>query len=294
MKKLLSFLSISLFLGFISQHETKAEQTNDTGRSIIPGGGLPPLPAQFAGMTNLEIHPGLRLLAIYQFKDSKVAFTCVGGLFQTDTNEWSITLPEHLFPKDGTNEHTYVFRIARPDSGRIDGCVGPIIASSKDMHGCDIAIAKAVGNLTPIRGFSTLFSETNGTVIAFSNGDPLTVRGKQVTTLRSHITGKPVKILGYGLRPTAKLRLAYDMRPTRARPEDIDEEYPLIIVEEPVMAGKSGTAFVDEHGRIFLISRVVPMSGTMRQEETVFQQLFGRPSSGITFLTGPFALEPEN
>src|ERR1044072_7609867 len=118
---------------------------------------LPDLPEAFRDMTAEDPFPGLVPAAVYRFKDNKVSFACVGTLYRSCTNSWDIIVPEHLFSlKEKNPDYSYVVRIARPDSHHIDGFIGKVKMRSKNIYGCDIAIAAVSSNAAPVKGFSSL------------------------------------------------------------------------------------------------------------------------------------------
>ncbi|MDO8482992.1 MAG: hypothetical protein Q7S86_04205 [bacterium] len=297
MRKLVSTILAGLIfvIAAVYCQTVHAEQTNVT-TSLKSGFDLPALPPQFDGMTtNNDVHSGITTLAIYQYrrsdqsKQSEAAFACVGNLFQTGKDEFSLLLPEHVFKADGDKEYTYAFRVVRPDSRRIDGYVGEIVMKSIDFFGCDIVLASISTKPTPIKGFSTILGR-DGLVIVFT--DKVTTRGLRITKLRSHITGKPVTIIGYALKPTEKLKEFTGKKDYAGKVLTIDEERPLIAIEESYMGGKSGSAFVDEHDRIFFVHRALKNdSGELQEEEAIFKERFGRLPKGITLITGPIMVE---
>lgn len=245
-----------------------------------PAVSLPPLPEQFDRMTNADVFPGLTPVAIYRYRasDQRVMFTAIGSLFRTDTNSYGIIVSEHLYGIEGGTECIYAFRIARPDSRRIDGFLGNIVMSSGDMYGCDIAIATVTNSPTPIKTFSTISSAPESTVL-IGYTDDVAVDRLRIKTLRSLITGISVPVVGYGLIEA------------RAR-DDAGDHQAMLAIEEPGMEGKSGTVFFDRYDRIFLVSRG-PVALWQAGEETAFLDRFGHLPKGITLVTGPIKLLPK-
>lgn len=251
---------------------------------------VPPLPEPFWGITNTQVIPGLKPVALYRCISNTMSFSGVGNLIQSNTNEWSVILSEHMYLPNNSGEVTYAFRIARPDSQEVSGYLGDITMKSADFFGCDMAVAKVVSRPTPVKTFSKM-DERGNLVICYS--DVVTAKKLPVRKLRSSITGRSVRVLGYGLKSNPILLKFTTNTNNIGKAIDVGEERPLIAIDEPQLEGKSGTAFVDEYGRIFIISGAIKdMSEQHKSGILEFEKVFGFTPKGITLITGPIELDP--
>jgi len=281
MKKLLHWMTILALVAMIS--ESKAVQTNYVG--------LIDSPPQFAEMSaNTNIFPGLYPAAIYRFKDNKVNFACMGSMFQEGTNSFSIILPEHVFNAKEPEDYAYGVRIMRPDNHRIDGFVGNIEMKSTDIFGCDMVIAGVTNCPVPIKRFSKR-SNIKNIIVAYTS--TIISKGKEVRQLRSLVTGKPAKILGYGFKPTEQLLKLTHMNPM-GQTVTVDEDHPLIAIEDATIEGDSGGAYFDENRRIFIVSGSVEVSARMLKTDKGDLIRIPDKTIRITLLTGPVMLENES
>ncbi|HEY9584102.1 MAG TPA: hypothetical protein VJI33_00770 [Candidatus Paceibacterota bacterium] len=199
-----------------------------------------PLPEPFEGLLKANLVSGLFPAAIYTYSNGLVTFACVGTAFQSGASSFSVIVCEHIFPKG--EDLCYCIRIANKSSNNVVGFISKIELSSKDLKGCDAVVATIERGEKKIKGFSLLDAENNYAKITFTNS--VVISKMSVTNLRSLITGKPVKILGYGRRAGR-------------------EERPLIAAESKNTKGYSGSGYVDEHGRLFVLHGGMPQNGTI-------------------------------
>ena len=199
-----------------------------------------PLPQPFDDLLKTNLVDGLFPAAVYTYSNGMVTFACVGTVFQSDTNSFNIIVCEHIFPKG--EDLCYCVRIANKSSNNVVGFISKIELSSKDLKGTDAVVAAIERGEKKIKGFSLLDVHDNHANFTFTNS--VVVGKMSVTNLRSLITGKPVKILGYGLRAG------------RA-------ERPLIAAESKNTKGYSGSGYVDEHGRLFVLHGGIPGKDTI-------------------------------
>jgi len=249
------------------------------------------LPPQFADMTNEDVLPGLFPAAVYEFRNGLLRFGCVGSVFKSGTNEISVILPEHVFSTNNGPGAAYAIRIARPDSHKIDGFVGKIEMTSTDLYGCDIVIAQLVSEPAVITNFSKITDDT-GIVIGYSQS--LNIRKKEVRRLRSVISGKYFDVIGCGLQKTKQLETIATNALNIGKIIQIDDDHPLVAIEETAMSGRSGSPYIDDNKRIFIIHSGLDYGGSRRkEEEAVFMRLFHRPLKGMTLVSGPVWLDPQ-
>lgn len=280
--KNLPVLFITALLGLLAVSCTTTPKSAPTMPGPARSGFDSSLPEAFAGITNTSLLPGFLPVAIYQIQSNQAIYACVGTVFQTGSNKFSVLLPEHLFMKTSGPEATYGIRLARPDSGKIDAFVGDIRFTSRSFNGHDIVVANVSASNAVVTNFVTSSRRTKTEIVPKTH---VVILGKLVTGLRSLITNKPVRVIGYGFDPLSAMDKSA---------EELAKTPPMLIIDEPSAPGQSGTPYVDEHRRIFVLNRaLVPEVNEAAgdQLDALYFQVSGQHLRGASLLNGPVTFE---
>ena len=239
-----------------------------------------PLPEQFAGISQTSSWPHLMPAAIYRYQDAKIAFVCIGTVFRTGTNQSKIIFPDHMIRDDIYTEVKYAVRLARPDSKILFGFIQNIEQCSTNFGGKDIAIGSIgsspvpIEHLRPVKGVD----DDGGTFIESSAAFFKNVGSTNLTSL---ITGQRAPILGMAIVLNSP-KHGIQTRETN------------VWVELPSTEGMSGSAFIDEYQRIFLLqSRLDPEKPQTKKIIETFAKKYGRSISTISVLTAPISIEKQ-
>jgi hypothetical protein len=227
-------------------------------------------------MTSADVYPGLWPVATYGYSNNMVSPAGVGTMFKSDTNSFSIILPEHMFVKKF--EGVYIVRSARPNIENAIGFLEKIVLTGSNYHGLDIVVATLGTNQTFITNVvSTERVNPKYTVLV----DAVISKGKEVRKLRSLITGEEATVLGYDTQIQSEV------------PEIPKEDYPQIIINLKSSVGQSGSAFIDEYGRIFILSQsyVENDNPTIKAMGEFFFKKNGKKMEGATVVVGPIELK---
>ncbi len=248
-----------------------------------------PLPQpQFEGLTDSDVYPGVYLAAVYRFKTGATAFGCVAAVYQSGPTNFEIILPKHLFSKDKKLgfEGCYAVRIVRPDGG-IFGFIDKLYPSKK---GSDIVIGTIqLGTKNPpIVKDVTDLALPGIPYIKISS--TVTMSDKEVKNLHSFITGKEIRIIGYGFELQPNELVATNETGT----ELILKEKPhqCIVIDRHTVSGSSGSPYFDQNGRIFIIHGV-SLEIDKKLADAVNTELIERNEGkvkGLTYLDGPIDL----
>lgn len=250
------------------------------------------LPEPFIGMeTNNFLKNGMVPIAIYITTESgkgyKVAFTCVGIMYWEEEGVAKAIVPKHMFREASKLDELYGYgvRIARPDSHSIVGFITNVKDLSGNRFGRDVALVSVGINKVSARKLASAISVPTNVCnenIIYSFTNSVVIRGKSVKSLRSFITNKEVKILGYALEVDSSFFKDKELEGKlyhRGLPTDFDKA-PQIAIDIASEHGFSGSPFFDEYGRIFIMSssRLKPEWGAVK---------------GLSLLTGPITLGRE-
>jgi hypothetical protein len=254
-----------------------------------------PFPPPFREMTNDSIMPpGMKLVAIYACKGTNlIMYSCVGTMYRPDTQTAEVILPEHLFAKGISTNIYYAVRVMQPDSGKIDGYLDKIVMTGTNLANLDVAIARIGMKPTIIPAYIEPRKRIPSTMYPSRR---IMMGGMQVARVKSLITGKVSPALGYGVTFATDADML-TMTPERemAILKSLEKNSSLMIGLKS-NGGDSGTPYMDDHGRLFILS-----SGL---EETVDTKLviidsqqgkgvITRPINGPTSLVGPLQLIPQ-
>jgi len=243
-----------------------------------------PLPIQFDGITNVDFYQDFIPAVVYRYRqDHKVNFVCVGTVFPTGTNTYSIIVPEHLFSEDIGFNGAFAVRIARPDNHIIIGFIDKITDSGSNLFGLDIAIATISTNSRVIAPFH--FDGGKEAIQTFSSYT-VNVRGRETKTLRSLITGKEAKIIGYGVKINAEI----NRRLRVGEKIIVEEQHPYVLVEFESNKGYSGIAFFDENRRLFIVHGGFATEELEPKTAKGFFNVYGRNPKNVCVLVGPLSI----
>jgi hypothetical protein len=261
--------------------------------AIGQGSEFAKLPEPFDGIeTNCFIKNSVVPIGIYlvtEYKNGcKAFFVCVGTMYWEGEDVAKAIVPKHMFRDASKYDESYGYgvRIARPDSHSIVGFVTGVEDLSGEKFGRDVALVSIGTNKVSARKLASgivVPAENFHENMIRSNTNSVMVRDKVIKSLRSLITNKEVKILGYVLNVDESF---FKSRPAGSElfypgpVTDLDKT-PSIAIDVASDYGFSGSAFFDEHGRMFIVT-----SSLLRPD-------WGA-TKGVTVLTGPVTLKRSN
>ena len=253
------------------------------------------LPNQFAGITKTSDYQDFIPVAIYRVRSNAFAnFACMGLIYQSGERSHDVVIPEHLFiprPELGP-ETVYGIRRARPDKHLIFEYIGGILETSKACS--DIVIASVTNRMVPIKPFSGIEEEE---AIGFSASEAVFIDKLKTTSIRSHVTGRPMTILGYGLRLRSKDIEDSKQAAASGRMMISSDVHPFIAIDMESTQGCSCHSFKDEHGRFFFLHSGLENNGFGRGQlaevNRYSMRKYGRKVSGVAMLTGPIVFKEQ-
>jgi hypothetical protein len=285
MKKLIP--AVILFAAVLACTAETDKLTNSTSHL--------PFPAPFREMTNDSIMPpGMKLAAVYACKDTNlVMYVCVGTMYCAEAHTFEVILPEHLFAKSEFTNVYYAVRIMQPDSGKIDGYLNEVVMTGTNLANLDVAIARIGNKPKIIPGYVTPRKRIPSSVYPSKR---IMMGGRQVTQIKSLITGKIFPALGYGVALASDEQMLNMTRDQElAILKSLDKSSSLAVDLKSV-GGDSGTPYMDEHGRLFILaSGIEEVANTtlLIEEGQEGKAPTRRPINGPTFLAGPLQLIPQ-
>ena len=195
-----------------------------------------------------RIDPRFRPVLIYLYKGvgSVPAFVGMGTQFEGKSGPLVVTA-EHMMPKKLKNRFL-IFRFLSPDAKKSDSGVHEIAYKNVDLGistNTDVLFVRQ-GHPEVMEGFSNKSADTTEVRKGYLY-ENVEVEGRVVKTLKSLVNGKEYSVIGVSNDPTYIL-ISYDSQ-----------------------RGESGTGFIDEYGRLYVLS------GSSRN-----------PGSSISIMSGPF------
>ena len=283
MKKIIAV--VALVVGFSS---AAVAETNNVLLSF------PPLPPPFDGMeTNVtELMP----VALYRVVDSGtnrlIDFVCVGTMYWVDAHTREVIIPGHLIASDEKDhwlQGAYGVRMARPDSHGFVGFLTKVEAANPKKYGNDVAFGTVGTNWTSVTNFvsSHIPLVEGGDNVFLSPAATVFIHGVKTKTLRSYITKREVKILGYAVESSVVYSNAVGGIKGSMVTTAVDVN-PYIAVEMNSDFGFCGSAFIDEHDRMFIIHAGVPEADS--KMDSIRKSLGDAKVKGVCLLTGPIIL----
>ncbi len=114
------------------------------------------------------------------------------------------------------------------------------------------------------------------------------VKGKEIKTIRSLVTGKEVRIIGYSLLIPPEANAFFQKKENKGKKIIVEDLNPYIAVEMKSIGGHSGTPFYDEHGRVLILHGALENEGgpDVKDAKEAFRKRYGRIPEGIALLTG--------
>lgn len=178
-----------------------------------------------------RIDPRFRpvLIYLYQGVGSVPAFVGTGTQFEGKSGPLVVTA-EHMLPKKLRNRFL-VFRFLSPDEKKSDTGVNKIAYKNTDLgipKNIDVVFVKP-GEPKVVEGFSEKSSDVSKTMKGYRY-ENVEVGGRVVKSLKSLVNGKEYSVIGASNDPTSLL-VNYGSQP-----------------------GESGTGFIDEYGRLYILS----------------------------------------
>ncbi len=197
-----------------------------------------------------RVHPDFRPVLIYRYRgpDKRPAFTAVGTEFIGKTGPIIATV-EHLLLKKFSDE-LLIVRYLSPDEHKVEFGFESIAYrnfEAKLTRNLDIVLLRP-GVAKKIECFSEQLPTTPTKINFYFFPNPK-AGGLVIKKLKSLVNGKEYPAIGATKDPS------------------------LIMIQYQSMGGESGTGFVDEHGRLFVLS-----GGTNDERQ-------------ITLLSGPYPKE---
>ncbi len=237
------------------------------------------VPAPFKDISTVDIVPGMKPVAVYRMREGKKNFSCVGTVYRADEETMEVILPEHLFTLKVSASEVFLVQAVQPE--RSLGFIGEILSSSKDWNGCDIAIARLTTNQVAVTNFSNI---TNS-AMWYQPSSAVYTKDILTRSIRSMVTGETMSILGYGIRPNEEY---FRTKKEHLSKLVVTDRNPSIIIDMKSNTGYSGTAFVDEHNRIFILHGSWSNQANLYAEAQRFSiKTYGRDIRGAVLLTGP-------
>lgn len=240
-----------------------------------------PLPAEVVGIANTN---SFTPVAVYRSRAGQTSFACVGTIFPTGKDNPVVMLPERLLTSGDPLDTAYGLRVISPDSGKVVKFVGQIKLTSSDFNGREVVITETVAKSWHV---SQLLVDSNNVVPAsFFPSSAVSINGGMIKFLRSSVTGKATRVIGYGLH-----------LPKSVGAKTVDEIAklpPVIFIDEQTRVGQVGTVYLDEKNRIFMLN------GPFCDDRTAFEKLearclrlTGMHISGASVLVGPIEVRKE-
>lgn len=245
-------------------------------------------------MTNNVMPSGMKLVAVYACKETNlVMYACVGTIYRSDPQTTEVILPEHLFATRISTNVYYGIRIMQPDSGKIDGYIDKIVMTGTNLANLDVAIARIGSRPTIIPPYIASRKHIPSTMYPSHR---IMMGGKQVRQMKSLITGKVFPAIGYGVEFASDAEmLANTPEKEAAILKSLDKKSSLAI-DLKSEGGDSGTPYMDDHGRMFILSTGLEEMVDAKLIIVDSQQsgaVINRPINGPTFLAGPLQLIPQ-
>ena len=201
-----------------------------------------------------------------------------------------VIIPEHLFSGDKKFKWAYGIRTARPDSQGIIGFITKIETAATNQYSFDVALATIGTNWVSATNFTSSLAIKGAAL--FLPTTNVFVRGKETRILRSLITGRQVNILGYGVKPDSAFVAASKIKENVGRVMTVKDECPFVVIEMKSKAGYSGSAFFDEHKRLFILhGGMENESDFLKKACDYAERIYRRRIDGVALLTGPILLE---
>lgn len=290
MRTLTLILSAVFLFGYAGFTQAAEQTRTNEGKTRFPS-----LPDQFKSMTtNTAIYEGLTPVAIYRCTNHHVNFVCVGTMYWSSPDTKEVIIPEHLFTDEGWFKGAYGIRSARPDSHGLIGYINKVEKPDTNQYSIDVTFATIGTNWTSATNFTPYFSSriSKKEAVYFSPSPTVIMRGKETRRLRSLITGNEVKILGYGVKPDAAFTEASKNKENWGKKMIVQDERPYVVIEMKSKDGHSGSAFFDEHRRLFILHGGPDMGNDfLKKVDKYVEKTYGREAEGAAVLTGPLLLE---
>ncbi len=220
-------------------------------------------------MTTTNVSPSEYPAAIYQHntKSGKNYF-CGMGTAQFDENKhrWQLITAEHIFRNDINRKVILAVKIFRASKNPPILYVDGFIKTSKELNNNDIVILSLGNTPIVIGSFSNFTDEL--TVTNF--WAEVVIRDKKIPTLRSELSGKTVKTVGYSQQKLSDGNYAN-----------------FIMVDTEAVQGESGTGYIDAQNGLWVLHGG-PDEGSANEEMVRdCKKYTGQDISHLQMLSGP-------
>ena len=251
------------------------------------------IPAEFGKLASADILPNAKPAMIYEIRMvenvAQARFAGLGLVIETGTDLFQIITAGHIImSNERTGTNAYALRLLRTNDHNFFGYIGEMTYRSNGHPEDDLIIA----NVSPVPVYIAPFRTMNRReAIKAILASPIAIGNKEITSLRSLITGEYIPAIGYGAAIPADLKPIGTNAATHDNLYALETKRPLVIIDLKCPSGFSGYPFIDGHGRLFTLQGGDdPSSNELATIRPGFIELFHREPKGITMLAGPIDL----